>query len=98
LTVALLIAFAAIYARAARAEDAFLRSVHGDAFDRYAREVNAFLPRWSAYAVPEAIEVRPRVLWKAFLDAGTLLGYWVLLILADAVQRAALTPTWATLP
>jgi len=98
LTAALLVAFAAIYARAAREEDGFLRSVHGDAFDRYAREVNAFRPRWSAYAVPEAIEVRPRVLWKAFLDAGTLLGYWVLLILADAVQRAALTPTWTTLP
>jgi hypothetical protein len=38
------------------------------------------------------------VLWKAFLDAGTLLGYWTLLILADALQRAALTPTWMALP
>lgn len=98
LTVALLAVFAAIYARAAREEDRFLRSAHGDAFDRYAREVNAFLPRCSAYTVPEAIEVRPRVLWKAFLDAGTLLGYWALLILADALQRAALTPTWMALP
>lgn len=98
LTVALLAVFAAIYARAAREEDRFLRSAHGDAFDRYAREVNAFLPRRAAYTVPEAIEVRPRVLWKAFLDAGTLLGYWALLILADALQRAALTPTWMALP
>lgn len=97
-TAALLVAFAAIYARAAREEDGFLRSAHRDAFDRYAREVNAFRPRWSAYTVPEAIEVRPRVLWKAFLDAGTLLGYWILLVLADALQRAALTPTWTTLP
>lgn len=98
LAAVLLIAFAAIYARAAREEDRFLRSVHGAAFDRYAREVNAFRPHRPAYGVPEAIEVRPRVLWKAFLDAGTLLGYWALLVLADAVQRADLTPTWMTLP
>lgn len=97
-TAALLVVFAAIYARAAREEDRFLRAAHGDTFDRYAREVNAFRPHWPAYTVPEAIEVRPRVLWKAFLDAGTLLGYWTLLILADALQRAALTPTWMTLP
>jgi protein-S-isoprenylcysteine O-methyltransferase Ste14 len=98
LTAALLVVFAAIYARAAREEDRFLRSAHGEAFDRYARELSTFLPRWSAYTVPEAIEVRPRVLWKAFLDAGTLFGYWALLILADALQRADLTPTWTTLP
>jgi len=98
LTLALLVAFGVIYARAARAEDQFLRATHGAAFDRYAAEVRAFWPRWSAYSVPETLEVRPRVLWKAFLDAGTLLGYWTLLILADALQRAALTPTWTKLP
>jgi protein-S-isoprenylcysteine O-methyltransferase Ste14 len=98
LTAALLAVFAMIYARAAHEEDGFLRSAHGAAFDRFAREVNAFWPRWSAYLVPEALEVRPRVLWKAFLDAGTLLGYWALLVLADALQRAAVTPTWVTLP
>lgn len=98
LTLALLVAFGLIYARAARAEDRLLRSTHGAAFDRYAAEVHAFRPRWSAYSVPEALEVRPRVLWKAFLDAGTLLGYWALLLLADSLQRAAVTPTWVTLP
>lgn len=98
LSLVLLAAFAAIYARAARAEDRLLRGAHGAAFERYAREVRAFLPRWSDYAVPEELEVRPRVLWKAFLDAGTLLGYWVLLVLADALQRAAVTPTWIVLP
>lgn len=98
LTLALLVAFGVIYARAARAEDRFLRSTHGAAFDRYAAEVRAFWPRGSAYSVPETLEVRPRVLWKAFLDAGTLLGYWALLMLADSLQRAAVTPTGMTLP
>lgn len=98
ITVTLLAAFAVIYAKAARGEDRFLHGAHGDAYDRYAREVRAFLPRWSAYTVPAALEVRPRVLWKAFLDAGTLLGLWCLLMVADAMQRAAITPTWLTLP
>jgi hypothetical protein len=51
-----------------------------------------------AYRVPQSLEIRPRVLWKAFLDAGTLLGLWGLLVLADALQRAAVTPTWMALP
>ena len=98
LTLALLAVCAAIYARAARQEDRFLRDAYGATFDRYAREVRAFVPRWSGYAVPEALDVRPRLLWKAFLDAGTLLGYWVLLVLADALQLASVAPTWITLP
>jgi protein-S-isoprenylcysteine O-methyltransferase Ste14 len=98
LTVALLVVFAVIHAQAAREEDRFLRSAHGEAFERYAESVNAFRPRRSAYSVPQTLEIRPRVLWKAFLDAGTLLGVWALLLLADALQRAAITPTWMTLP
>jgi len=47
---------------------------------------------------PETLEIRPRVLWKAFLDAGSLLGLYALLRAADALQRAGVTPTWLTLP
>jgi hypothetical protein len=98
ITATLLATFATVYAAAARAEDRFLRSAHGTEFTRYAHEVPAFLPRWSAYAVPDALEVRPPVLWKAFVDAGSLLGLWMLLILADALQLAGLTSTWISLP
>lgn len=98
ITAALLGLFGILYARAARAEDRFLRDAHGAAHGQYAREVRAFLPRWSRYEVPESLDVRPRVLWKAFLDAGTLLAFWALLVLADALQRTGLTPTWISLP
>jgi len=98
LATTLLVVSAAIHARAARAEDGLLRSLHGEAFERYVGTVDAFRPRWAAYAVPEVLEIRPRVLWKAFLDAGTVLGFWVLLVIADALQRAGITPTWMTLP
>ena len=94
----LLASFTAIYVSAARAEDRLLRAGHGADFVRYAGQVRAFLPRWSAYEVPDSLEVRPRILWKAFLDAGSLLGLWMLLVAADGLQRNGLTPTWITLP
>ena len=98
ITVAVVGAFAVIYAAAALAEDRHLGSRHGEVFARYAGSVRAFLPRWSLRDVPEVLEIRPRVLWKAFLDAGTLVGLWILVIVADALQRAGVTPTWLTLP
>ena len=98
ITAATLLVFGLVYWASIRAEDAFLRSAHPSEFDRYASTVRALLPRWSAYQVPETLEVRPRVLWKAFLDAGSLLGFWALLVAADALQRAGATPTWITLP
>lgn len=98
ITVVLLVVFAAIYRAAARSEDRLLHELHRDAFDAYARAVPAFVPRRAACTVPEAVEVRPRVLWKAFLDAGSLLGFWALLMLADWLQRAGVTATWISLP
>jgi protein-S-isoprenylcysteine O-methyltransferase Ste14 len=98
ITAVLVVVFAAIYVAAAREEDDFLSATHGDDHQRYAGEVRAFRPRWSASALPDVVEVRPRVLWKAFLDAGTLLGFWGLLMIADALQLAGVMPTWITLP
>jgi protein-S-isoprenylcysteine O-methyltransferase Ste14 len=98
ITAGLLLVFAATYFAASRAEDRWLRTAHGNDFDHYARDVRAFLPRPSRYSVPESLEVQPRVLWKAFLDAGSLLGLWALLMLADALQLAGRMPTWLTLP
>jgi len=59
--------------------------------------VRALRPGWSAYVVPDSIEVRPRVLWKSFLDAGSLLGFYGLLRLAGGLQQHGVTPTWLTL-
>jgi protein-S-isoprenylcysteine O-methyltransferase Ste14 len=98
IALALTTGFAAIYARAASREDAFLARAHGDAFVDYARRVRAFRPDPAAYRVPESLDIRPRVFWKAFLDAGSLIGFYVLLRLADRLQLEGITPTWLTLP
>jgi len=98
ITVALLAVFGGIYVAAARSEDAFLRRAHGAQFDAFSRDVPAFLPDWSAYRVPESLEVRPRVFCKAFLDAGSVLGLYALVRVADELQHAGITPTWFSLP
>jgi protein-S-isoprenylcysteine O-methyltransferase Ste14 len=98
ITLALMAIFAAIYWLAARGEDSWLGDAHGSELERYRREVPAFLPRWSSLTVPETLEIRPRVLWKAFLDAGSLLGFYVLLRLTDALHASGLTPDLLTLP
>jgi protein-S-isoprenylcysteine O-methyltransferase Ste14 len=98
ITLALAAIFAVVYWTAARGEDAALLVAHGETFERYRATTPAVLPRASDYAVPETLEVRPRVLWKAFLDAGSMLGLYALLQLADALQRVGVTPTWFTLP
>jgi protein-S-isoprenylcysteine O-methyltransferase Ste14 len=98
LACALAVVFGLLLAAAARREDAWLCAAHGPDFDRYRREVRAFLPRGSVLAAPPSLEVRPRMLARAFLDAGTLLGLYALLRLADALQRAGVTPTLLALP
>jgi len=97
IAVAMLVVFGAVYSAAARAEDRYLRELHGAAHERFERDVRALLPRWSAYVIPDSLEVRPRVLWKSFLDAGSLLGFYGLVRLADALQQHGVTSTWLTL-
>ncbi|NJD31369.1 MAG: isoprenylcysteine carboxylmethyltransferase family protein [Gammaproteobacteria bacterium] len=97
-TAGLVVIFGALYSAAARREDRFLAEQHGAAFNDYARRVRGFLPDGAAYHVPEALEIRPRIFWKAFLDAGSLVGIYVLLRLADLAQLQGVTPTWFALP
>jgi len=98
ITLALTAVFGVLYAVAARAEDASLAGTHGPEFERYRHEVRGFRPRRAADAIPDSLDVRPRVLRKAFLDAGSLLGLSALLQAVDALQQAGLTPTWLELP
>jgi protein-S-isoprenylcysteine O-methyltransferase Ste14 len=98
ITLALVLIFGVLYSLAARGEDAWLAETHGPELERYRRTVPAFLPRWSSLETPETLEIRPRVLWKAFLDAGSLLGFYALLRAADALHASGLSPSLLALP
>jgi protein-S-isoprenylcysteine O-methyltransferase Ste14 len=83
---------------AARAEDALLERTHGDAARRYREQVPALLPDWSRYAVPEVLEIQPRVAWKAVIDAGSLLLALALIQAAHVLQQAGTIAPWLRLP
>jgi protein-S-isoprenylcysteine O-methyltransferase Ste14 len=84
--------------RALRSEDALLETVHGEAALAYRKRTPALLPRIGLYAVPDSLEVRPRVLWKAFVDAGSLLLAYGLVLAAHSAQVSGVTPTLLRLP
>ena len=98
LTAAVLCIFAVIYAAAIRREDERLASLHPEAFDAFRREVPTLLPDLSAYSIPETYETRPRVLWKAIVDAASLFAAYLLIRIADLLQTSGITPSLFTLP
>jgi protein-S-isoprenylcysteine O-methyltransferase Ste14 len=87
-----------LHARAIADEEALLRELHGAAYERYEREVPAIRPDWRRYSVPDSLTVHPHVLAKAFRDAGSILGAWMLVQLADLLQAGSLTPSLFQLP
>ena len=65
--------FALQYRAIAKWEAAFIRSIYGPAYDAYARQVRAWLPRWPAAGAPAS---GPRHPWREvlFSERGTLLA------------------------
>jgi protein-S-isoprenylcysteine O-methyltransferase Ste14 len=98
LAIALPVISAVLHARAVAAEESLLLASHGRAFEQYRNEVPKFWPAFSRYAVPETLLIQPAILRKAFLDAGSILGAWLLVCVADRLQAAGLTPTLLHLP
>jgi protein-S-isoprenylcysteine O-methyltransferase Ste14 len=89
---------AVLHWRAMRAEDALLESVHGDAARRYRADVPALWPDLGRLALPATLEIQPRVVWKAVLDAGSLLLAFALLQSAHCLQVAGVYGSWLRLP
>jgi protein-S-isoprenylcysteine O-methyltransferase Ste14 len=89
---------ALLHVGAMRAEDALLERAHGDAARRYRDQVPALIPDWSRYSVPESMEIQPRVVWKAVLDAGSLLLALALVQAAHLLQHAGVIAPWWRLP
>ncbi len=101
-SVVLLLALASIAALlhvgAMRAEDALLESTHGDAARRYREQVPALIPHGLRHSVPELLEIQPRVVWKAVLDAGSLLLALALVQAAHLLQHSGAITAWWRLP
>jgi len=74
---------AALVVYAAACEEQFLAEQFPEEFTAYTAAVpHKWWPGARAAALPERIDVRPAVFWKAFLDAGSFFVLWVLVALA----------------
>lgn len=98
LTLLTLAVLGILFRRAAIAEERFLLSVHGDAYARYMQSTPRWMPRWSAWSMPAEVRVIPRVLWKAFVDAGAFFLLYVLIEVARLLQLTGVLPMLLRVP
>lgn len=81
---------AALVVYAAACEEQFLAEQFPEAFAAYAAAVpQKWWPGPRRAPAPERIDVRPAVYWKAFLDAGSFFGLWLLVTLAAQFRMVA---------
>jgi protein-S-isoprenylcysteine O-methyltransferase Ste14 len=74
---------AALVIYAAACEEQFLAEQFPREFEAYAAAVpRKWWPAAGSVPLPERIDVRPAVFWKAFLDAGSFFVLWLLVALA----------------
>lgn len=80
---AVLVLIAALVIYAASCEEQFLADEFPDQFKAYvAATPNMWWPGKSRAALPEHLDVRPAVFWKAFLDAGSFFVLYLLVAIA----------------
>ena len=74
------------YRAIARWEGSFLRGIYQEAYDDYARNVRAWIPRWPPHAATSAAQLHP---WGAvfFSERGTLLAAGLMAALLIAKHR-----------
>ncbi len=98
LAIALPLMVGAIVLLAARREDSALLAAHGDAWREYADSVPAFLPNRLRQRSPDWVTVPVRIYRKAFLDAASFLGLWLLVLLTESLRAGGTWPAWFQLP
>ncbi len=89
---------AALLGNAIRREERFLAGRHGAAWSAYASRVPALWPRRRGAPDLPRREVDLTIYRKAFLDAATVLGLWLLLVAVDALRSQGSWPVLFRLP
>jgi steroid 5-alpha reductase family enzyme len=66
-------------------EEDYLRAKFGAAFDDYARRVPRFMPSFSAYRDVEELTIRPKIVYRTFLESSLFL---ISIPAIDAIELA----------
>jgi protein-S-isoprenylcysteine O-methyltransferase Ste14 len=88
-----------LFSREIPREERLLAQLHGAAFTAYAAQTPALRPRRPAFVTPVTeIHLRPELFCKAFLDAGSMLLLFGLVVLFAALRQSGMLPTLLPLP
>lgn len=79
---------AVLHTGAIRSEERSLQRAFGDEWSRYAARVGLLWPRLGVPGPMGRREVDLAVYRKAFLDAASMLGLWLLLVTADVLRQS----------
>jgi protein-S-isoprenylcysteine O-methyltransferase Ste14 len=90
LTIAVPLAVAVLAGLAIRREERTLADHHGAAWQVYRSRVPALWPRSGRIPATARREVDVAVYFKAFLDAATMFGLWLLVVALDALRSLGL--------
>jgi len=89
LCASVVVLIAALVVYAAACEEQFLADSFPEEFKAYVAAVpHKWIPRFTRAPVPEHLDVRPAVYWKAFLDASSFFALWVLVAIAAEYRLA----------
>jgi protein-S-isoprenylcysteine O-methyltransferase Ste14 len=80
------------------AEERYLRSTLGEAYERYCRRVPRFWPRWSAFHTPAEVRVNVRALRRECARAARWVWLPVILDAAGRLRFEEWWPHWLSLP
>jgi protein-S-isoprenylcysteine O-methyltransferase Ste14 len=83
----------ALHITAAIREERSLQATLGSAYREYAARVPRFWPRRADVHLPASLVVSPAILWKAFLDAGSMMALYIAFEMVAAGRDAGLWPT-----
>jgi protein-S-isoprenylcysteine O-methyltransferase Ste14 len=83
---------AALVVYAASCEEQFLADSFPEAFKTYVEATpNKWWPRFAAYALPDHLDVKPAIFWKALVDAGS---FFLLYLLVALAAEYRISPTF----
>lgn len=83
---------------AVRDEEAFLARTHGVAYAAYLSRVPRYWPKVSLQQPADSVQLDLTVFRKAFLDAGSLLLLYALVLLADGLSATGRLPVLLAIP
>ena len=92
LCVAVVVLIAALVVYAASCEEQFLADSFPEEFQAYVGATpNKWWPRFVPRTLPERVEVKPEIFWKALVDAG---AFFLLYLLVSAAAEYRIIPTF----